>query len=83
MHAGLILIIQPVVQSALSPVAGVLADKCNPAWLANTGMAVCAVGLWGFGFVGQHTPCGLLVGCLLLWAWVLRFCLTQHDRDYG
>ncbi|GAB1410065.1 MFS transporter [Desulfovibrionales bacterium] len=64
MHAGLILIIQPVVQSALSPVAGVLADKCNPAWLANTGMAVCAVGLWGFGFVGQHTPLWVVGGLL-------------------
>lgn len=64
MYAGLILIIQPVVQSALSPVAGILADKFNPAWLANTGMAVCAVGLWGFGFVGSDTPLWI-IGSLL------------------
>lgn len=55
MHAGFILIVQPVVQSLLSPLAGVLADRFNAAWLASLGMALCALGLWGMRGVGPHT----------------------------
>lgn len=55
MHAGLILIVQPVVQSLLSPLAGILADRFNAAWLASLGMALCALGLWALGGVGVQT----------------------------
>lgn len=55
MHAGLILIVQPVVQSLLSPLAGILADRFNAAWLASLGMALCALGLWALGGVGAQT----------------------------
>ena len=55
MHAGFILIVQPVVQSLLSPVAGVLSDRFNAAWLASMGMAFCALGLWAMCGVGAQT----------------------------
>lgn len=55
MHAGFILIVQPVVQSLLSPLAGVLSDRFNAAKLASLGMAFCALGLWGMCRVGVET----------------------------
>jgi len=55
MHAGFILVVQPVVQSLLSPLAGVLADRCNAAWLASLGMALCALGLLGMCGVSLET----------------------------
>lgn len=44
-EAGTILIIQPIVQTLLSPVCGRLADRFPAAWVATVGMALCAVGL--------------------------------------
>ncbi|MDY0275133.1 MAG: MFS transporter [Desulfomicrobium sp.] len=55
MHAGLILIIQPVVQSFLSPVAGMLADRFDPSKLASLGMGLCVVGLVGMYGVNIDT----------------------------
>jgi MFS family permease len=47
MQAGLVLVIQPVVQSLLSPAAGILSDRVSAAGLASLGMGLCALGLWG------------------------------------
>ena len=44
--AGMILIIQPVIQSVLSPVAGKLSDKILPRYLSLTGMAIISVVLF-------------------------------------
>jgi MFS family permease len=44
-RAGLILIAQPVVMAALSPVAGRLSDRIEPRVLASLGMAVTTAGL--------------------------------------
>ena len=38
--AGMILIIQPVIQAVLSPIAGKLSDKISPRYLALSGMAI-------------------------------------------
>lgn len=46
MHAGLLLIVQPVVQSLLSPLAGALSDRFDASRLASLGMGLCALGLW-------------------------------------
>ena len=46
MHAGLLLVVQPVVQSLLSPVAGALSDRFDAGRLASLGMGLCALGLW-------------------------------------
>lgn len=47
MQAGLVLIVQPVVQSLLSPMTGTLADRFNPTKLASLGMGLCVLGLLG------------------------------------
>ena len=41
--AGMILIVQPVVQTVLSPFAGKLSDKISPRYLALSGMAIIAI----------------------------------------
>jgi len=43
--AGLLLIIQPVVMVAFSPITGRLSDRVEPRLLASIGMACCAAGL--------------------------------------
>ena len=44
-QAGGLLIIQPIVQTLLSPLCGRLSDKIPAAQLATSGMALCAIGL--------------------------------------
>ncbi|MDR2917098.1 MAG: MFS transporter [Tannerella sp.] len=43
--AGLVLIVQPIIQSVLSPFAGKLSDKIAPRYIASFGMALIAVSL--------------------------------------
>lgn len=49
-HAGLILVVQPVVQTLLSPVAGWLSDKISSHYLASAGMGLIATSLFIVGF---------------------------------
>ena len=43
--AGMILLVQPVIISILSPLAGKISDSVSPFRLSAIGMAVCAVGI--------------------------------------
>jgi EmrB/QacA subfamily drug resistance transporter len=52
---GLILIAQPVVQAALSPLAGRLSDRVEPRIVASIGMALCVVGLALFALLTPET----------------------------
>jgi MFS family permease len=49
--SGLILITQPVMQAAFSPIAGKLSDKYSPYRIASLGMALCAASLFSFIFI--------------------------------
>ena len=53
--AGLILIAQPVVQAALSPLAGRLSDRVEPRIVASLGMGLCVVGLSLFALLTPET----------------------------
>ena len=64
--AGFILIIQPVVQTVLSPFFGRLADRVSPAGLATSGMAVCALGLGLASQFDAETPIQAIMGMLAL-----------------
>lgn len=44
--AGLLFVVQPLMQAILSPIAGRLADSYPPARIATAGMAVCTVGVF-------------------------------------
>ena len=65
-HAGLIMITQPAIQAVLSPFAGRLSDKRQPAVIASAGMACCAGALVMFAFLGEQTSIVYIVAGLLL-----------------
>ncbi len=54
-HAGLILISQPAVMAALSPVAGRLSDRIEPRVVASAGMALTTIGLVLLTFLSPDT----------------------------
>jgi MFS family permease len=64
--AGLVLVAQPVVMTAVSPVAGRLSDRVESRVVASAGMALTAVGLALLVPVTDGTPLGYIVGCLAL-----------------
>jgi EmrB/QacA subfamily drug resistance transporter len=59
--AGLVLVAGPVVQAAISPLAGRLSDKVEPRIVASVGMGLTVAGLVSFVFIGSGTPLGLIV----------------------
>lgn len=64
--AGLILICQPAIMAFISPYAGRLSDKRSPFLLASFGMALSALGLFGFSLLGVQTPLWLLICGLIV-----------------
>jgi EmrB/QacA subfamily drug resistance transporter len=64
--AGLVLIFQPVVMAAFSPLAGRLSDRIEPRIVSSIGMAMTSVGLLFFSFLDQHTSLVSLVSVLVL-----------------
>jgi predicted MFS family arabinose efflux permease len=64
--AGLILICQPIVMTVVSPFMGRLSDKRSPYALATTGMAICALAILLFCFIGVATPLPVIIAGLLL-----------------
>lgn len=59
--AGLILIAQPVVQAALSPLAGRLSDRVEPRIVASFGMGLCVVGLTLFALLTPETSVEIII----------------------
>lgn len=55
-EAGLILIVQPLLQTILSPICGRLADRYPAAQVATIGMALCALGLGAAAMANAATP---------------------------
>lgn len=51
--AGMILIAQPIVMALFSPITGRLSDYIQPRYLSSAGMALCALGLFFLGFLGE------------------------------
>ena len=64
--AGLILIIQPVMQMLLSPWCGRLADRYPADRVATIGMALCAAGLAIAATLGAGTPLTVILAMLAL-----------------
>jgi MFS family permease len=66
-YAGLILIVQPVIQAALSPFAGRLSDKIHSHYLASAGMVFISLALLLIAiFISPSTPIGFIVCVLVL-----------------
>jgi len=64
--AGLILISQPVVMAACSPVAGWLSDKIEPRIVATAGMLLTTMGLVPFIFLDQGSSIPFLLNGLVI-----------------
>lgn len=62
--AGTLLVIQPLVQAALSPLAGRLSDRVEPRTVASTGMGLTLVGLILLVFVDRVISIYYIAGCL-------------------
>ncbi len=63
--AGLVLLSQPLVMTALSPYAGRLSDRREPGRIASVGMGMTALGLGALALLGSDTPLVLVVAVLL------------------
>lgn len=64
--AGLILIVQSVIQAVASLKSGSLSDKMSATFLATLGMGIIAVGLVGLCFITETTNLYYLGGILIL-----------------
>ncbi|MCJ7594009.1 MAG: MFS transporter [Desulfobacterales bacterium] len=65
--AGLILIAQPVVMAAVSPIAGRLSDRIEARVVASVGMALTTIGLLFFTLLKQDSTTGfIIVGLVIL-----------------
>ncbi len=65
-EAGLILIVQPLLQTLLSPLCGRLADRYPASKVATIGMALCALGLGLAARVDAVTPLPEIMAILAL-----------------
>ncbi len=54
-QAGLIMVIQPVMQAVLSPFTGRLSDKVEPRLVASAGMGLTCLGVISFAFLSDST----------------------------
>jgi EmrB/QacA subfamily drug resistance transporter len=64
--AGLVLVAQPVVMTAVSPFAGRLSDRVPSRVVASVGMALTAAGLALLATLRAATPLAFTVACLAL-----------------
>ena len=64
--AGTVLMAQPVVMAIFSPLAGRLADRLEPRYLATTGMAITVLGVTIFCFLDGDTSTAAIMANLVL-----------------
>lgn len=90
--AGTLLLIQPLVMAALSPLAGRLSDRLQPRVVSSVGMAITTIGLAVLATIGKDTDIWIVGGILVLQG--LGFALfaspntnaimsSVDRRDYG
>ena len=64
--AGLVLVCQPLMQALISPIAGRLSDRIEPAIIASLGMALTAAGLISFIFLKNSTTTVYIIASLIV-----------------
>ena len=65
-EAGMILMIQPIVQAVFSPLCGRLADLFSAAGVATIGMGLCATGIGIAAGITGGTPVALIMAMLMI-----------------
>lgn len=66
MISGAIMMGQPLFQAIVSPYAGKLSDRVSPFKVSTAGMAICAVGLFGFCFISENTSLAYVIAILIV-----------------
>ena len=64
--AGLVLIVQPIVQSIVSPFSGRLSDRIEPRIVASLGMILTTFGLFLMTFLGQDSGFSYIITSLII-----------------
>ncbi len=64
--AGTLLLVQPIIQVFVAPVAGRLADRVQPGHVASVGMGLSAAALLGFSMLCETTPIAVILALLVL-----------------
>ncbi len=64
--AGLILVVQPIIQTVISPLAGKWSDKADASRIATLGMGIIVVCLAAMIFLNPDTPLALLITVLVM-----------------
>jgi MFS family permease len=64
-QAGIVLVVQPLTQTVLSPACGRLSDRVPAEWVATAGMGLCSLGLGVAATVSAATPTWMVVAILL------------------
>jgi EmrB/QacA subfamily drug resistance transporter len=64
--AGLIMVAQPIMQAAFSPLAGSLSDRIEPRIVASAGMVITFIGLACFTVLDEATSVAFIIGSLVV-----------------
>ena len=64
--AGSILVAQPIMMAAFSPLAGRLSDKFQPRYLSSIGMTLCTLGLGAFSQLSETTSLAFILIILVV-----------------
>ena len=65
-QAGMLLIVQPVVQAILAPIAGRLSDSYQPSHIATIGMGFCTIGLAAAATINADTSYIFIVFVMIM-----------------
>ena len=65
-QAGLVLVVEPLLQAVFSPAAGRLSDRYEPRIIASAGMSITVIGLAGLILIAPDTPLYYIIACLAL-----------------
>jgi EmrB/QacA subfamily drug resistance transporter len=63
--AGFIIVIQPIIQAVIAPIAGRLSDRYSPSKMATIGMGFCAIGLFFAAWLSQASSLNTVFGVLI------------------
>lgn len=64
--AGTVLLVQPIMQAAVSPAAGKLSDRFDARLIASAGMLLTALGLFPLSYIGMNTDLQYIMASLTL-----------------
>lgn len=65
-QAGIFLVVQPIVQAVLAPIAGRLSDRFPPARIATLGMAFCTIGLVAAALINPESSFVFIIVVMVL-----------------